>query len=371
MIKRNIVSVIVCMLFFGVVFLSNIVAEKNTIEILHTSLNEDNYSFYNHFEDESELDEWTIDTSDANWIKSIEDSNLIVSGITSIGSDLDWERVLLNRTVDVFYDEDFLVEFNISWDSEGPKEPERAQQRLSIHLKDENDLTLAHMGYYDKYSNGPGRLYSDIKGSEEWLASVEFKGMANLSMERTDDNIIVYLEGIEQTSKDNCYSEIKNVVIQFGWFETEPYGPYSSFFGNENLDLVSFESTLSPYNNPPDEPTIDGPETIPDNGQGKFIFCANDQDNNPVKFEIDWGDGKTKITDFVLSGETLTLYHRYWEKGDIIVKARAIDTYGALSDWSQLELQVPKNRQISYNFNHFKLLFEYFPHLLELLQKII
>ena len=60
-----------------------------------------------------------------------------------------------------------------------------------------------------------------------------------------------------------------------------------------------------------------------------------DPDNNSVRYEFDWGDNTTTKTPFHPSGETVTIFHNWSIDGTYLVKARAYDEYGAMSNWSQ------------------------------------
>jgi hypothetical protein len=70
-----------------------------------------------------------------------------------------------------------------------------------------------------------------------------------------------------------------------------------------------------------------------------------------VKFIFDWGDGTTSETDFVSSGEFVSLSHSWSREGVYLVRVRAEDGLGASSNWSEpLEVTIaPKINRVSSN----------------------
>ena len=88
-------------------------------------------------------------------------------------------------------------------------------------------------------------------------------------------------------------------------------------------------------NEPPEEPIITvPPETIVRNDRVCYISGV-DPDNNPVSFEVDWGDG-SDIQSFgtFASGENRRISHIYQEKGTYYISAKTIDVMGEESNWS-------------------------------------
>ena len=100
-------------------------------------------------------------------------------------------------------------------------------------------------------------------------------------------------------------------------------------------------------NKPPDPPTINGPTSGKYGIEYEYTFTATDPDNNPVRFYVNWSDGT--ITDW-MSGEypsNVKIKHMWSKRGLYIIKAKAKDTFGYESDWSILEVSMPKNKAIN------------------------
>lgn len=81
-------------------------------------------------------------------------------------------------------------------------------------------------------------------------------------------------------------------------------------------------------NNPPSVPII-----YKDNGS--FFIYSIDPEGNNVKYFIDWDDGTIEETDWNLSGQIVEISHTWSEPGVYHIRAKAVDLYGAESDWSE------------------------------------
>jgi hypothetical protein len=99
-------------------------------------------------------------------------------------------------------------------------------------------------------------------------------------------------------------------------------------------------------NPPPTDPEIDGPtrgkKQIPYN----FTFVSTDVDNQKIKYHVDWDDGNTNITDYLESGENVTLTHTWEENGKYVIKARAEDWYNEKSNISTHNIEIPRGRMV-------------------------
>jgi hypothetical protein len=120
---------------------------------------------------------------------------------------------------------------------------------------------------------------------------------------------------------------------------------------------------------PPDAPTISGPARGNLHIELEYAFVANDPENENISYYIEWGDGETTgWTEYYPSGEDITVNHTWSEKRNYTIRAMAIDTYGAESDWSEFEIIIPRKRA---TFNPlFYLLMERLPLLERLLNMI-
>ncbi len=101
-------------------------------------------------------------------------------------------------------------------------------------------------------------------------------------------------------------------------------------------------------NQPPNPPIIDGPPSGKVDVEYEYTFNATDPEEDPAMYFIDWGDNSTEWTDYNPSGTDVQVKHSWSEKGNYTIKAKAVDTYGAESDWGALEVTIPRTRATSY-----------------------
>jgi len=87
---------------------------------------------------------------------------------------------------------------------------------------------------------------------------------------------------------------------------------------------------------PPAIPTIEAVDNPRDTDTDyTFQVVTVDTNNDPVKYEIDWGDGNITTTGYNKTGEpAVEVTHSYSETGDYNITVKAIDCDGMESDWS-------------------------------------
>jgi rhodanese-related sulfurtransferase len=100
-------------------------------------------------------------------------------------------------------------------------------------------------------------------------------------------------------------------------------------------------------NTPPDLPSISGDSTGKPETSYDYTFNSVDQDGDDVFICVDWNDTTGELCYGPFSSDQdVILNHTWAEEGTYIIKAKARDIYGDESNWSTLEVQMPK--QISY-----------------------
>jgi len=119
--------------------------------------------------------------------------------------------------------------------------------------------------------------------------------------------------------------------------------------GSESVWSIPYFIKIG-YNSPPEAPSIDGPKKgyI---GQGYgYIFVTIDPDGDKVIYEINWGDGKIVEKGPYISGEEVVVNHAWELPGIYIIKARGRDEFcGFNSEWSEYEVNIPRNRALNIN----------------------
>jgi hypothetical protein len=122
-------------------------------------------------------------------------------------------------------------------------------------------------------------------------------------------------------------------------------------------------------NNPPGAPSIDGPASVKRKVKIDYTLNAVDPEGDDVYYYVDWGD--TTNSGWVgssASGVDVIVNHTWAKKGTYTVKAKAKDVNDAESDWTTLEVIVPRTVSINNLFLRF---FERFPHAFPLLRHLM
>jgi hypothetical protein len=123
-------------------------------------------------------------------------------------------------------------------------------------------------------------------------------------------------------------------------------------------------------NNPPNTPTITGEI----NGKIKTSYYyriqTTDPNQNNVQYCVDWGDDTNVTTDFYESGKQISISHTWITEGTYMVKVKAVDEYGAESDWATLTVTMPCSYIIPFMPFWLKLL-ERFPNAFPILRYLL
>lgn len=100
-------------------------------------------------------------------------------------------------------------------------------------------------------------------------------------------------------------------------------------------------------NNPPDSPMINGPTSGTARTQYEYTVSSTDQDDDYVYYTVDWDDGSVEewIGPYD-SGEEITLEHSWNRRGSYNIKVKATDVWGSQSDWTNISVSMPKNKQL-------------------------
>ena len=103
---------------------------------------------------------------------------------------------------------------------------------------------------------------------------------------------------------------------------------------------------------PPDAPLISGPSNGKTGNSYPYTFSSVDPDGDNVSYYIKWGDGFIlNWTDFQVSGPPgYTESHSWDTKGIYIIEAKAKDSLGVESNWTQFTVNMPRDKPISSSF---------------------
>ncbi len=134
--------------------------------------------------------------------------------------------------------------------------------------------------------------------------------------------------------------------------------------GNTSSDTTW--ANIRESNNPPTPPIITGETQGKAGTSYEYTFQSTDPDDDEVSYRIDWDDDTEITIGPFASGEEASASHTWQEKDTYIIRAKAIDSFDAESDWATLEVTMPRNKPISNVFEtHNRLLFRLITQLLE------
>jgi len=116
-------------------------------------------------------------------------------------------------------------------------------------------------------------------------------------------------------------------------------GANSEWSDQHRIDIID--------NNQPNAPTIDGPVSGEVGIRYLYTVSAVDPDDHDVCFMIDWGDGETTDwSGYYASEEEAAFPHTFTKSGTLTIQVRAMDIGGYKSDWTTLEVTMPRSRSI-------------------------
>jgi hypothetical protein len=117
-------------------------------------------------------------------------------------------------------------------------------------------------------------------------------------------------------------------------------------------------------NNPPNAPTINGPNKAKKGVGSTYEFNSSDPDGDDLYYYIEWGDGSnTSWIGPYSTGKSFTLKHIWNEKNSFQIKAKVKDDDGVESNWTIFKVSTFKNR-VLYSSILEKVLYklqDYFP----------
>jgi len=117
---------------------------------------------------------------------------------------------------------------------------------------------------------------------------------------------------------------------------------------------VSYSDTWSfttMFNEKPSKPAITGPSKGKAGVEYEFTFSSIDPDGDDVYFKVYWGDNPDQFqewTDYVKSGEEITLTHTWDRMGIFQMYALACDPYGGSSEATFYRFTMPRSNVYSF-----------------------
>jgi uncharacterized repeat protein (TIGR02543 family) len=94
-------------------------------------------------------------------------------------------------------------------------------------------------------------------------------------------------------------------------------------------------------NRPPSDPTISGPSEGFINVEYNFSIVSSDDDNDAIKYVVDWGDGTFDESDFLPPGSPFDLTHKWTKTGNFTIIVSADDNETVSIDETTITIDEP------------------------------
>ncbi len=209
----------------------------------------------------------------------------------------------------------------------------------------------------------PPETPTEPNGPEEWAINIETT-FSTITTDPEGDNIYYLFDWGDGTDSGwiGPYPSGQTIEASHIWTELGDYEVkvIAKDVNNAQSDWSEPAIISIVENQPPEKPTITGPNTGKVGIPLEFTFVSTDPEGHDVYYMIIWGDGH--IEDYVgpyVSGEEATFSHTYSSAGDFNIIAKAQDQYGAKSPQNNFQLTITKNKAVTN------------PLLLRLLEKIM
>lgn len=121
-------------------------------------------------------------------------------------------------------------------------------------------------------------------------------------------------------------------------------------------------------NQPPEPPSITGPNGGKPNTVYDFTFNSLDPDGDDVRYHIEWGDGDIEITALALQGTDVSVSHKWTEEGIYTITAYAEDELGLTSVPSTKTFKCPRSKAL---YNPLINWLQYYPNLFPILKQLL
>ncbi len=157
----------------------------------------------------------------------------------------------------------------------------------------------------------------------------------------------VYFEAEDQTPDIKVVDDFNETCFNLGILE---YGTtyYWQIVAKDNHYAITEGPVwhfTTEENNPPNMPSIDGPNRGKPGVEYDYNFSLIDSNDDAMRLRVDWGSGTPgKWYGPYDSGTKVKLNHTWNQRGTFTIRAQAEDIFGAESSWSEFEVTIPRNK---------------------------
>jgi len=119
----------------------------------------------------------------------------------------------------------------------------------------------------------------------------------------------------------------------------------------DSEDETASDKTWTYINAPPNKPIITGKTNGKAGVEYEYEIYIEDPDGDDVDYYVDFGDGDfIRYMGYYFPSPLIDKFNKSWDsEGVYTVRARAMDKYGAQSDWGTLEVNMPKDKKTKEN----------------------
>ena len=136
-------------------------------------------------------------------------------------------------------------------------------------------------------------------------------------------------------------------------------GDGTVYIGSEFVMGTKFTGYLYAFgwldeNYPPNSPNIYGSTSGKSGESYSYVFTGSDPDGDTISFYVNWGDGSNSgwLGPYE-SGESIELSHNWSKQGYYTIKAKVMDEHNVESDWSTLDISMPRVKSFNYIISRF------------------
>jgi len=204
-------------------------------------------------------------------------------------------------------------------------------------------------GYFDgiidefkitKYPGGNEQNPPSISGPAIGIPGVKYD-YTFITEDPEGDKIWLYIDWDDGTNTGwiGPYESGQAVVKSHKWNIDDRYVIKAKSEDYWHFSLSS-EYRVKIGNQPPEQTKINGPKYGESQQQLTYTFVASDEENENVKYFIDWDDGTTDVTNYVPSNTSVQLSHSWNIKDDYNITAKAYDINNKAGDLSVYHIRL-------------------------------
>ena len=203
--------------------------------------------------------------------------------------------------------------------------------------------------YITEIQNNPPNAPT-IDGTDNGRVNIEYDYYFNAD-DPDGDDLFYYIIWGDGDIEDwiGPYGSGQVVTLSHTWSEAKSYeimAKVKDTFGIES-DLSDIFEVIIVENIPPNPPIINGPSSGEEGVLYSYTFSSEDPEDDNVYYEINWGDGDTSGWIGPFESNVIVTRGHFWDtKGSYTIMARSKDIFDDISDWSEFEITIPRNRVV-------------------------